>query len=91
MIFYLNRSYVNNKPKIQDENSNFLAEFPKDVSIVSHGSLHADALCVESGLPDGFFSNQKSQFGQILEGHRLEIVDIFYGHFEYFTDIWDVL
>jgi hypothetical protein len=26
-----------------------------------------------------------------LEGHRLEIVDIFYGHFEYFTDIWDVL
>jgi hypothetical protein len=28
-------------------------------------------------LPDGFFSNQKSQFGQILEGLRWENVDIF--------------
>jgi hypothetical protein len=41
------------------------------------------------GLPDGFFSNQKSQFGQILEDLRWENVDIsilwpfgiFYGHF----------
>jgi hypothetical protein len=29
------------------------------------------------GLPDGFFSNQKSKFGQILEGLRWENVDIF--------------
>jgi hypothetical protein len=43
------------------------------------------------GLPDGFFSNQKSQFGYILEGPRLENVDTFYGHLEYFTDIWDIL
>jgi hypothetical protein len=44
-----------------------------------------------TGLPDGFFSNQKSQFGYILEGPRLENVDIFYGHLEYFIDIWDIL
>jgi hypothetical protein len=43
------------------------------------------------GLPDGFFSNQKSQFGYILEGPRLENVDICYGHLEYFTDIWNIL
>jgi hypothetical protein len=42
-------------------------------------------------LPDGFFSNQKSQFEQFLEGLRLENVDIFYGHLEHFTDIWDIL
>jgi hypothetical protein len=29
-----------------------------------------------SGLPDGLFLNQKSQFGSILEGPRLENVDI---------------
>jgi hypothetical protein len=45
----------------------------------------------QEGLPDGFFSNQKSQFGQILEGLRLENMDIFYGHLEYSTDIWDIL
>jgi hypothetical protein len=44
-----------------------------------------------SGLPDGFFSNPKSQFGKILEGLRLENVDIFYGHLKHFTDIWDIL
>jgi hypothetical protein len=42
-------------------------------------------------LPDGLFSNQKSQFGQIFEGLGLENVDIFYEHLEYFTDIWDIL
>jgi hypothetical protein len=30
-----------------------------------------------AGLPDGLFSNQKSQFGKILEGLKLENVDIF--------------
>jgi hypothetical protein len=43
-----------------------------------------------AGLPDGFFSNQKSQIGKILEGPRLENVVIFYGHLEHFTDIWDI-
>jgi hypothetical protein len=34
------------------------------------------------GLPDGFFSNQKYHFGLILEGLRLENVEICYGHRE---------
>jgi hypothetical protein len=38
-----------------------------------------------------FFENKKSQFESILEGLRLEIVDIFYGLLEYFTDIWYIL
>jgi hypothetical protein len=37
---------------------------------------------------DGLFSNQKSQFGFILEVLRLENVDIFYVHLDYFKDIW---
>jgi hypothetical protein len=43
------------------------------------------------GLPDGLFSNPKSQFGQILEDLRLENVDIFYAELEYFTDDWGIL
>jgi hypothetical protein len=35
-------------------------------------------------LPDGLFSNQKSQFGLILEGLAIEDVSIFYG-------IWSIL
>jgi hypothetical protein len=46
---------------------------------------------LRSGLPDGLFPNRKSQFGKFWEGLRLEIVDIFYGHWEYFMDIWDIL
>jgi hypothetical protein len=38
-------------------------------------------------LPDGLFLKQKSQFGKILEGLRLENVNIFYGHLEYFTHL----
>jgi hypothetical protein len=41
------------------------------------------------GLPDGLVSNQKSKFGQILEGPRLENDDIFYGHLGYFMTIRD--
>jgi hypothetical protein len=52
-------------------------------SVVSNGS--------GAGLPDGLFSNQKSQFGEILEGLRLEKVYIFFGHLEYFMEIWDIL
>jgi hypothetical protein len=40
-----------------------------------------------SGLPDGLFSNQKSLFGKHFQGLRLENVDIFSGHFEYFMAI----
>jgi hypothetical protein len=31
-------------------------------------------------LPDGLFSNQKSQFGYILEGLGMEIFVIFYDY-----------
>jgi hypothetical protein len=44
-----------------------------------------------SGLPDGIFSNQKSQFGQTLEGLAMEDVGIFYGHLAYFTAILYIL
>jgi hypothetical protein len=33
-------------------------------------------------LPDGVFSNQKSQFGKILEGLRMETVGVFYSHLD---------
>jgi hypothetical protein len=36
-------------------------------------------------MPDGFFSNQKSQFWNILEGIGMENVDIFYDHLELLT------
>jgi hypothetical protein len=36
-------------------------------------------------LPGGLFSNQKSQFGQILDGLVMEDVVIFYGHLVHFT------
>jgi hypothetical protein len=39
---------------------------------------------IQAGLPDGLFSNQKYQFGLILQGLRLENIDIFSGHLEYF-------
>jgi hypothetical protein len=44
-----------------------------------------------SGLPDGFFSNQKSQFVLTLEGLAMENVGVFYVHLAYFTAIWYIL
>jgi hypothetical protein len=38
-------------------------------------------------LPDGIFSNQKSQLGQILHGLRKETVCILNAHLEYITAI----
>jgi hypothetical protein len=46
---------------------------------------------VRPGLPDGLFSNQKSQFGKNSQGLRLENIDIFYGHLEYSMPIWKIL
>jgi hypothetical protein len=43
------------------------------------------------GLPGDIFSNQKSQFGHILEGLVMKMVGIFYGHLEYLTVIWYIL
>jgi hypothetical protein len=37
------------------------------------------------------FWNQKSQFGQILEGLAMEDVGVFYGHVVYFMCIWYIL
>jgi hypothetical protein len=42
-------------------------------------------------LPDGIFSNQKSQFGYILEVLAMEDVGIFYEHLAYFNAIWYIL
>jgi hypothetical protein len=39
-------------------------------------------------LPDGRFSDQKSQFGYILEK---KMYVIFYGHLEYFKAIWYIV
>jgi hypothetical protein len=44
-----------------------------------------------SGVPDGIFSNQKSQLGKILEGYGMAKVGIFYGHLEYIKVIWYIL
>jgi hypothetical protein len=41
-------------------------------------------------LPDGLFSNQKFQFGSILEGLAMENLGIFYDHFVYFKAIANI-
>jgi hypothetical protein len=41
------------------------------------------SFCSSAGLPEGIFSNQKSQFGKILEVSGMEKVGLFYGHLEY--------
>jgi hypothetical protein len=45
----------------------------------------------QTGLPDGLFASQKSQVGKNFQGLRLKNVNIFYGHLEYFMDIWDIV
>jgi hypothetical protein len=42
-------------------------------------------------LPDGLFANPKSQFGGKILGLRLKNIDTFYGHLEFFRDIWHIL
>jgi hypothetical protein len=51
----------------------------------NRGILDAIKLSIDSppGLPDGKFSNQKYQFGKILEGFGMKKVGIFYEHLEY--------
>jgi hypothetical protein len=44
-----------------------------------------------TGLPDGFFSDQKSQSGYILEDLGMENVEICSGHLEHFTTIGYIL
>jgi hypothetical protein len=50
-----------------------------------------NGLLQRTGLPDGIFSNQKSQFGKILEGLAMEDVGIFNDHLVQFTVIWYIL
>jgi hypothetical protein len=50
-----------------------------------------DSLLLTSGLPDCIFSNQKSQFWEILEGLAIGGVVILYDHLVYFTAIWYIL
>jgi hypothetical protein len=45
----------------------------------------------QTGLPDGMFSNQKSQFGKILEGLAMEDDGLFYGHLVHFTVVCYIL
>jgi hypothetical protein len=50
------------------------------------------------GLPDGIFSDQKSQFGKFLEGLAIEhagilyghYLGLFYGHLVYYEVIWHI-
>jgi hypothetical protein len=46
---------------------------------------------VDTGLPGGILSNQKSQFGFILEAFGMEDVGIVYSHQEYLTANWYIL
>jgi hypothetical protein len=48
---------------------------------------NASGKAFSPGLPDVIFSNQKSQFGQILESLAMKVVGKFYGHLVYFTAI----
>jgi hypothetical protein len=60
--------------------------------------LRKSCLLAGSGLPDGLFSKQKSQFGEILGGHCLgrcwyilRPFGLFYGYLVYFAAIWYIL
>jgi hypothetical protein len=44
-----------------------------------------------AGLPDGLFSNQKSQFGLILEGLAMDNLGIFYDNLVYFKAVENIL
>jgi hypothetical protein len=62
---------------------------PSSVLVRGH-SLSSDSW--KPGLPDGLFSNQKSNLGKFgMALYWKMLIHIFYGHFEYFTDIWDIL
>jgi hypothetical protein len=50
-------------------------------------SVIAALAALKPGLPDGLFSNQKFQFGKILDCLGMENVGIFYDHLEYIIAI----
>jgi hypothetical protein len=44
--------------------------------------------CISAGLPEGLFSDQKSQFGYFLEALGIENLDIYSGQVRIFYDHW---
>jgi hypothetical protein len=62
-------------------------QVPEKSFVIRTGHWILFQLCIQ-GCQMVSFSDQKSQ---ILEGLRLENVNIFNGHLEYFIDIWDIL
>jgi hypothetical protein len=71
-----------------------MAAAPFSLSLGSTYGITLTLMCLcryEPRLPDGSFSNQKSNFGYILEGLRNENVVIFYSHLEYLTAIGFIL
>jgi hypothetical protein len=57
----------------------------------SLASISRRSIPLNSGLPDGIFTNQNPNLGKFLEGLAMEDVVIFYGHLVYFTAIWYTL
>jgi hypothetical protein len=57
---------------------------------VEHKEMSSVSKCMDfkAGLPDGIFSDQKSQFGLTFDGLEHEKVGIFYGYLEYISAIW---
>jgi hypothetical protein len=70
------------------------------MSVMVSGSVHrrqlpmgtvTSYLCTYQGCHMVCFPTKNPDLGKNRHGLRLENVDIFYGHLEYFTDIWDIL
>jgi hypothetical protein len=60
---------------------------PKNETFSAAALLHTNKFQLGSRLPDGFVSDQKSQFGYIWEDLGMENVVINPGHLEYITTI----
>jgi hypothetical protein len=75
----------------------FYSYFRKHENKDSPEEAYCFYIALQSGFPDGFFSNQKSQFWKILDGSRWKTVDIlwplgiFYRHLGYFMNIGIIL
>jgi hypothetical protein len=60
-----------------------IAGFGSDILPLSRSHRLSQFALINSRLPDGLFSHQKSQFEKNFEDLRLQKVDIFYVHLEY--------
>jgi hypothetical protein len=59
-----------------------------DLTLTAAAKINITGL--EQGCQMVCFQTKKSQFGLILEGFRMEIAGIFYGHLEYYMAICDI-